>query len=224
MWIGSAVVVVVGDESNGFRGEHETRDRVADRLRSQMNRRNNRAWSGRIAVSHSNLSRAMKIPFSLPFLSLFPLLANAYTWQFTTQPSQCQNLNVAIKGSGQPPYTLLIIPVGPTPLPNNTEVRLIQNIPFSGSSTTLSFKLTYPENSSFVAVVRSFLSRHISSVVCSCRATMFAGKRQQRLWLRWCQHSGHRPPIVRFELLQCLSARASTLVFQRRSSRRNHSM
>jgi hypothetical protein len=84
---------------------------------------------------------------------LFPLLANAYTWQFTNQPRQCQTVSVAVEGSGQPPYSILLIPTGPTPLPNNTEVRTIQNINFTGSSTTLSFKLTYPENSSFVAVL-----------------------------------------------------------------------
>ncbi|KAH9171382.1 hypothetical protein EDB89DRAFT_2243560 [Lactarius sanguifluus] len=57
------------------------------------------------------------------------------------------------RGSGQPPYSLLLVPSGPTPLPNNTEVRTIQNISFPGTSTSLSFKLNYPENSSFVAVV-----------------------------------------------------------------------
>jgi hypothetical protein len=98
----------------------------------------------------------MKIPCSLTLLFLSPLLANAYTWQFTSQPRQCQDLSLSISGSGgQPPYSLTIIPTGASPLPNNTEVRTILNIPFSGSSTTLSFKFNYPESSSFVAVVRS---------------------------------------------------------------------
>jgi hypothetical protein len=114
----------------------------------------------------------MMIPLYLPFLSLFPLLANAYTWQFTSQPRQCQNLSLAVQGSGQPPYSLLIIPTGPTPLPNNTEVRLIRNIPFSGDSTTLSFKLDYPENSSFVAVVRIYFT-HLCYLLLSRR--LFAG-------------------------------------------------
>lgn len=101
------------------------------------------------------LSRAMKIPtpVCLLLLSLFPLLARAYTWQFNSQPRQCQNVSLSVMGSGQPPYNLLIIPYGPTPLPNNTEVRTIQNIPFPGNSNTLTFELNYPENSSFVAVV-----------------------------------------------------------------------
>jgi hypothetical protein len=174
--------------------------------------------------SQSNLSRAMMIPFSLPFLFLFPLLANAYTWQFTSQPRQCQNLSLAVQGSGQPPYSLLIIPTGPTPIPNNTEVRLIQNIPFSGSSTTLSFKLDYPENSSFVAVVRSYFTHSIFLLICSYCATLFTGQRQEWFWLRWRQHFGHRSPIVRLELLQCLSSLASRLVFQHRSYWRAHSM
>lgn len=106
----------------------------------------------------------MKIPFSLSVILLFPLLGNAYTWQFTSPPLQCNNVTLSIQGSGgQPPYSLLIVPVGPSPLPNNTEVRPIQNIPFSGTSTTLSFNLNYPANSSFVAVVRSYLSCHILS-------------------------------------------------------------
>ncbi|KAF8269218.1 hypothetical protein EI94DRAFT_1024014 [Lactarius quietus] len=87
------------------------------------------------------------------FFFLFIRYANAYTWQFTSQPHQCQNVSISIQGSGNPPYSLLLIPSGPTPLPNNVEVRTIQNISFSGSSTSLSFNPNYPENSSFVAVV-----------------------------------------------------------------------
>lgn len=91
---------------------------------------------------------------SLLLISIFPL-TNAYTWQFTSQPHQCQSLSLAVTGSGQPPYSLLIIPTGPSPLPNNTEVRTIQSIPFSGTSNTLTFQLNYPANSSFVAVASS---------------------------------------------------------------------
>ena len=154
----------------------------------------------------ANLSRAMKIPFcSLSIILLFPLLVNAYTWQFTSQPRQCQNVSLSIQGSGgQPPYSLLIIPTGPSPLPNNTEVRSVLDIPFSGTSTTLSFNLNYPENSSFVAVVRSYLSRHIVYVISSYCPTSFTGQRQERFWYRWRQHFGHRSPIVRLELLQRL--------------------
>ncbi|KAI9458688.1 hypothetical protein BJY52DRAFT_420513 [Lactarius psammicola] len=88
------------------------------------------------------------IPF---FVFIYPRYASAYSWQFTSQPSQCQNVSIAIQGSGQPPYSFLLIPNGPSILPNKTEVRTIQNIPFTG--TSLSFTLNYPEGSSFVAVV-----------------------------------------------------------------------
>jgi len=97
----------------------------------------------------------MKIPIVPLF---FPLLANAYTWKFTSEPRQCQNVTIAVDGSGKPPYSLLIIPSGPSPLQNKVEVRSIQNMPFPGDSSTLSFKLNYPENSSFVAVVSRYPS------------------------------------------------------------------
>ncbi|KAH9962842.1 hypothetical protein BC827DRAFT_1266655 [Russula dissimulans] len=92
----------------------------------------------------------MQIPFSL---CLFPFLANAYTWQFTSKPTQCQNLSLAIQGSGTPPYSLLVIPYGPTPLQNNTEVRTIQTHVFPDNGNTLNFNFDYPASSSFVAVV-----------------------------------------------------------------------
>jgi hypothetical protein len=156
-------------------------------------------------IALQNLSRTMKIPCPLTAILLFPLLVNAYTWQFTSQPHQCQNVTLSVQGSGgQPPYSLLIIPTGPSPLPNNTEVRSVLNIPFSGTSTTLSFNLNYPENSSFVAVVRSYLSRHIFSIISSYRSTLFAGQRQERFWYRWRQHFSYRSPIARLELLQYL--------------------
>jgi hypothetical protein len=147
----------------------------------------------------------MKIPYSLTVILLFPLLVNAYTWKFTSPPRQCENVTLSIEGSGgQPPYSLLVIPYGSTPLPNKTEVRKILNIPFSGTSTTLSFNLNYPENSSFVAVVRSYLSRNFSFVISSYRSTLFAGQRPERFWYRWDQRFDHRSPIIRLELLQYL--------------------
>jgi hypothetical protein len=117
----------------------------------------------------------MKIPCFLIVILLSPLLVNAYSWRFTSPPRQCENVTLSIQGSGgQPPYSLLIIPTGPSPLP--VEVRLAQNIPFSGTSTTLSFNLKYPANSTFVAVVRSHLSRHSFSPISSYRPALFAGQ------------------------------------------------
>ncbi|KAF8267223.1 hypothetical protein EI94DRAFT_64833 [Lactarius quietus] len=90
------------------------------------------------------------IPF---FLFFFPSYTTAYTWQLTSPPSQCQNVSIAIQGSGQPPYSLLLLPHGPNPLPEYPEDREIQNFRFTGNGSSLSFFLDYPENSSFVAVV-----------------------------------------------------------------------
>ncbi|KAH0835947.1 hypothetical protein J3R83DRAFT_9872 [Lanmaoa asiatica] len=76
-----------------------------------------------------------------------------YSFTFTSQPQQCANLSLQISGSGVPPYSVLIIPYGPTPLPNNVEVRTIIYQQFSGDASSLSFQLEYPGNSQFVAVV-----------------------------------------------------------------------
>ncbi len=107
----------------------------------------------------------MKTTPSLTSLLLFPLLASAYTWQFASQPRQCQNLTLSIQGSGQPPYNLLLVPTGPKPFQNTTEFRKIHNIPFSGNG--LSFKLDYPGNSSFVAVVRCISPRFLRHLLIS---------------------------------------------------------
>ncbi|EGN92853.1 hypothetical protein SERLA73DRAFT_98611 [Serpula lacrymans var. lacrymans S7.3] len=87
-------------------------------------------------------------------LFLLPSLVSAFSFQFTSQPTQCGNLSIAITdGTGQPPYSVLIIPYGSSPLPNNVEARTIVNQPFSGDSTDVSFQLKYPATSQFVAVV-----------------------------------------------------------------------
>ena len=92
----------------------------------------------------------LTIPF---FFFSFFRHASSYSWSFTSQPLQCQNVSIAVQGSGQPPYSLFLLPTGPAPIQKFPEFRQYQTIPFTGSSTTLTFNLNYPENSSFVAVV-----------------------------------------------------------------------
>ena len=109
----------------------------------------------------------------LQFISL-PTFSAAYSWVFDSTPKQCSNVSIAIKGSdGQPPYRILIIPFGPTPLPNNTEVRRIIDHPFEGNSDTTSLAIDYPANSQFVAVVSGTCFLHIprgSVLLCTaCR-------------------------------------------------------
>jgi len=76
-----------------------------------------------------------------------------FSFAFSNDPAQCQNLTVGIIGQGVPPYSILILPFGPTPLPGNIEARTIESHAFPGYSPSLSFKLAYPANSQFVAVV-----------------------------------------------------------------------
>lgn len=95
--------------------------------------------------------------FAIPLLALclavYPKIASGFSFTIDNNPQQCQNLSISITGSGQPPYTAVIFPFGPTPLPNNTEVRKILDLQFSGNSTSLEFQLAYPANSQFVVTV-----------------------------------------------------------------------
>lgn len=85
-------------------------------------------------------------------------LASAYTWSFQSKPTQCEDLSIKISGSdGKPPYRVLIVPYGPSPLDNNIEARRIVAEEADGDSDTITFQLKYPENSQFVAVVRASL-------------------------------------------------------------------
>ncbi|KAF8549432.1 hypothetical protein OG21DRAFT_1421256 [Imleria badia] len=80
-------------------------------------------------------------------------LVSGYSFDFSNQPEQCANLSLSISGSGKPPYSVLIIPYGPTPLPNNVEVRTIVFRQFPGDDASVSFQLKFPGSSQFVAVV-----------------------------------------------------------------------
>ncbi|KAM6503585.1 hypothetical protein JOM56_000528 [Amanita muscaria] len=94
------------------------------------------------------------IPLVLLQLISLPTFSSAYSWVFNSAPQQCSNVSISITGSdGQPPYRVLVIPFGPTPLPNNTEVRKIIDHSFTGDSTSTTFPINFPANSQFVAVV-----------------------------------------------------------------------
>jgi len=86
-------------------------------------------------------------------LALYLRTSSGFSFTINNTPQQCSDLNISVIGSGQPPYSAVIVPYGSTPLPNNIDVRNVLDVPFSGVSTSTSFKLTYPENSQFVVVV-----------------------------------------------------------------------
>jgi len=87
--------------------------------------------------------------------------AQAYTWTFTSTPKQCGNLTISVSGSdGRPPYRVLILPFGPTPLAGNIEARRIMDMPFPNGGGSVGFQLKYPANSQFVAVVSMSLDFH----------------------------------------------------------------
>ena len=96
---------------------------------------------------------ASSLPILLTLSSLSTLSA-AYTWKFASPPQQCSNLTVSLWGSGGvPPFRLLVLPNGPTPLSSGVEVRKIVDVPFPDGARSVSFKLRYPAFSQLVAVV-----------------------------------------------------------------------
>ncbi|KIM74568.1 hypothetical protein PILCRDRAFT_14335 [Piloderma croceum F 1598] len=86
-------------------------------------------------------------------LALHLRTSSGFSFTIDNTPQQCSNLNISVIGSGQPPYSAVIVPYGSTPLANNIEVREVLDVAFIGASTSTSFQLNYPENSQFVVVV-----------------------------------------------------------------------
>ncbi|KAI1788637.1 hypothetical protein LXA43DRAFT_629738 [Ganoderma leucocontextum] len=122
-------------------------------------------------------------PLPLPLRRVIPAVviaaelasfAAAYSFNIVSTPRQCENLTVQITGEGgQAPYSLLIIPFGPSPLPNAVEARRITNVPFN-TSTSVDFQLRFPENSQFVAVVSD--STGFGTGGTSAAVTVLSGK------------------------------------------------
>jgi hypothetical protein len=116
--------------------------------------------TNKLVTTHPELSSssssptymASPLPVLLLTLSLSSLSA-AYSWNFATPPRQCSNVTISLVGSGIPPYRVLVMPFGPSPLINGVEVRTVLEVAFPGDSTTVSFPLKYPANSQLVAVV-----------------------------------------------------------------------
>ncbi|KAL5508280.1 hypothetical protein ACEPAH_5899 [Sanghuangporus vaninii] len=108
-------------------------------------------------------------------LSYFVFTSHAFTFYFTSTPTQCANMTVEWTG-GRAPFTLLLVPVGRL----DTETRtIIQKDVSSGSS--ISFVLDFPAQSQFVAVLNdasgvgaggtSAITTVVSSSDSSCLST-----------------------------------------------------
>lgn len=101
-------------------------------------------------------------------LAFCPSFSTGYSWHLNTPPTQCSNLSITVTGSdGVPPYRVLIVPFGPSPLSSNIEIRSIIDQPFDGNSTTVEFPVNYPAHSYFIAVVRRRTSNPVASLLVS---------------------------------------------------------
>jgi hypothetical protein len=84
--------------------------------------------------------------------------AHAYSWNLRGDARQCANSTVVLNGSGgNPPYKLLMIPFGSTPLKVEAR-RIVEQTFITGDQTSGEINVGYPANSQFVAVVSSFIS------------------------------------------------------------------
>ena len=102
----------------------------------------------------------------MPALSIALHLWTSSGFLFTIDntPQQCTNLKISIIGSGQPPYSAVIVPYGSTPLPNQTNIWNVIIIPFINCSTSMSFQLTYPRNSQFVIMASNLMGNAVEQV------------------------------------------------------------
>ena len=82
----------------------------------------------------------------LVLLALPPLMA-AFSFELRNVPQQCGELSIAIIGQGQPPYSVLIVPVGVS----GPKTPAIISQSFSGDS--VSVKLKSRANTQIVVVV-----------------------------------------------------------------------
>lgn len=83
-------------------------------------------------------------------LTIFQFIrtCNAFTFVFSSQPSQCGSLTAQWSG-GTGPYRLYLIPVGHV----TPEIRTIVNMEIPAGQASTSLTLKFPENSRFVAVM-----------------------------------------------------------------------
>src|ERR1700683_3090939 len=90
-------------------------------------------------------------------LALHLQTSSAFSFTLNNTPQQYSNLNISITGSGQPPYSAVIVPYITAP---STDTREVLVFPFNGVSTSVSFELTYPQNSQFVVAVSDPVGRN----------------------------------------------------------------
>ena len=90
-------------------------------------------------------------------LALHRRTSSAFSFTINNTPEQCSNLNISIIGSGQPPYTAVVVPYITAPSGDAREVLVF---PFNGVSTSVSCARTYPQNSQFVVVVSNPVGRN----------------------------------------------------------------
>ena len=100
--------------------------------------------------SPTSLSRQVQLLLFYVVLTLLGLSPTAvgYSFRFTTWPTQCGPLSLALTGGhGTPPYRLLLVPL------NDFDGRRVIEYTFSDETNATLAHLPYPENTQFVATL-----------------------------------------------------------------------
>ena len=109
----------------------------------------------------------------LVMIILFQLIwslavVSAFSFTFSSDPTQCSSLTVNVKG-GTAPYRLNLIPSGPLPR-GGPEVRTIVDEAFSDTTFKLD-ALKFPADSQFIAMVSDATGESPSAVITLRRGT-----------------------------------------------------
>ncbi|CAG7849993.1 SubName: Full=Uncharacterized protein {ECO:0000313/EMBL:CCA67286.1} [Serendipita indica DSM 11827] len=92
----------------------------------------------------------MRTACIIALAAVAPRAVRAWSFAFTSKPTQCGRLTVTVDG-GSPPYHIVMVPSGP--LPNGQqEIRTIVDQQFDSSPYTLP-PLNFPGNSNFTTIV-----------------------------------------------------------------------
>ena len=119
----------------------------------------------------------------LGFVLLLPTVFG-FTWNYPVAARQCSTFSVVVNGTDVVfPLRVLLVPVGPSPLP--FEVRKVMEVIFPTSSLNVSFTLPYPTNSKFVGLVSAIVFSFDELLI--ILGFMISGSRRVRL--SWdCQY------------------------------------
>ena len=120
-------------------------------------------------LSQMRVVSASSLTTTILFQVIWSLVAvSAFSFTFSSNPTQCSSLTVNVNG-GTAPYRLNLILAGPLP-GGGPETRRIVDVAFSDKTFKLD-ALKFPAYSQFIAMVSDATGKTPSGVIVLCRGT-----------------------------------------------------